>query len=98
MPPHEGCRRRLRLSDYRSSRVRKDGAEKTLLQAIEKQKARIRAKVEHPSHVVMNLFGYKKACYKGLAKNQAPLFSLFGLANLILTMRCKGLPDRVRAS
>ena len=28
--------------------------------------------------------------YKGLAKNQAQLFSLFGLANLLLAMRCEG--------
>tara|TARA_R110001606_G_scaffold290230_1_gene438200 strand:+ start:1012 stop:1128 length:117 start_codon:yes stop_codon:yes gene_type:complete len=28
--------------------------------------------------------------YKGLAKNQAQLFSLFGLVNLVLAMRCEG--------
>ncbi|MGM0914306.1 MAG: IS5 family transposase [Pseudomonadota bacterium] len=67
-----------------------DSLMKTLLLAIEKAKARIRAKVEHPFHVIKNLFGYRKVRYKGLAKNQAQLFSLFGLANLVLSTRCKG--------
>jgi IS5 family transposase len=34
--------------------------------------------------VVKNLFKHKKARYRGLAKNEAQLFSLFGLANLVL--------------
>ncbi|MEZ2745892.1 IS5 family transposase [Halopseudomonas bauzanensis] len=76
----------------------KDGPRKTLLQAIEKEKASIRAKVEHPFHVVKNLFGYKKTRYKGLAKNQAQLFSLFGLANLVLARRCIGRADGISAS
>lgn len=76
----------------------KDGLRKTLLQAIEKEKASIRAKVEHPFHVVKNLFGYKKARYKGLAKNQAQLFSLFGLANLVLATRCTRGAGGVSAS
>jgi len=67
-----------------------DSPMKTLLLAIEKAKASIRAKVEHPFHVIKNLFGYRKVRYKGLAKNQAQLFSLFGLANLMLSTRCKG--------
>lgn len=67
-----------------------DGPLKTLRRAIEKTKASIRAKVEHPFHVIKNLFGYRKARYKGLAKNQAQLFSLFGLANLVLATRCEG--------
>jgi len=70
-----------------------DGPMKTLLLAIEKAKASIRAKVEHPFHVIKNLFGYRKVRYKGLAKNQAQLFSLFGLANLVLATRCEGRVD-----
>jgi len=58
-----------------------------LLERIEHAKASIRAKVEHPFHVVKNLFGHRKTRYKGLAKNTAQLFSLFGLANLILARR-----------
>jgi IS5 family transposase len=55
------------------------------LEAIEHTKARIRAKVEHPFHVVKNLFKHKKTRYRGLAKNAAQLLTLFGLANLMLT-------------
>ena len=51
-----------------------------LLEQVEQLKASIRAKVEHPFHVIKNLFKHKKARYKGLAKNEAQLFSLFGLA------------------
>lgn len=65
-----------------------EGPIKTLRLAIEKTKASIRAKVEHPFHVVKNLFGYRKARYKGLAKNQAQLFTLFALGNLVLAGRC----------
>lgn len=55
-----------------------------LLDQIEQIKASVRAKVEHPFHAVKNLFRHRKARYKGLAKNEAQLFSLFGLANLAI--------------
>ena len=58
-----------------------------LLEKIEHTKASIRAKVEHPFHVVKNLFRRRKARYQGLAKNIAQLLSLFGLANLLLARR-----------
>ena len=70
-----------------------DSPMKTLLLEFEKTKAGIRAKVEHPFHVIKNLFGYRKVRYKGLAKNQAQLFSLFSLANLVLAKRCEGRVD-----
>ncbi|MEB0060391.1 transposase, partial [Variovorax sp. LG9.2] len=58
-----------------------------LAERAEKMKASIRAKVEHPFHVIKNLFGHRKARYKGLAKNTAQLLSLFGLANLVIAKR-----------
>ena len=58
-----------------------------LLDKAEQLKASVRAKVEHPFHVIKNLFRHKKVRYKGLAKNQAQLFSLFGLANLVIAKR-----------
>ena len=64
-----------------------EGEYKELITALEHTKARVRARVEHPFHVVKDLFGHKKARYKGLAKNQAQLFSLFGLGNLVLAKR-----------
>ena len=74
-----------------------DSPMKTLLLEFEKAKASIRAKVEHPFHIIKNLFGYRKVRYKGLAKNQAQLFSLFGLANLVLATRCEGRVDGASA-
>ena len=58
-----------------------------LVEWIEHTKASIRAKVEHPFHVVKNLFRHRKTRYRGLAKNTAQLFSLFGFANLVLARR-----------
>ena len=58
-----------------------------LLEQAEQLKASVRAKVEHPFHVVKNLFCHKKVRYKGLAKNAAQLFSLFALANLVIAKR-----------
>ncbi|MBD3817176.1 MAG: IS5 family transposase, partial [Halothiobacillus sp.] len=54
---------------------------------IEQAKASIRAKVEHPFHVVKNLFRHRKTRYRGLEKNTAQLFTLFGFANLVLARR-----------
>ena len=33
--------------------------------------AQVRAIVEHPFHIIKNLFGYRKVSYRGIAKNQA---------------------------
>jgi IS5 family transposase len=55
-----------------------------LQERIEQVKASLRAKVEHPFHIIKNLFKHRKTRYRGLAKNQAQLFTLFGLANLVL--------------
>ena len=61
-----------------------DGWQKSLAQAYEKLKAQVRAYVEHPFHVVKNIFKYKKTRYKGLAKNDAQLNMLFALSNLYM--------------
>lgn len=69
-----------------------------LLEQYEQAKARIRAKVEHPFHVVKNLFGHRKTRYRGLAKNTAQLFSLFALANLVMARRRLLAPNTRGAS
>ena len=55
-----------------------------ILDELEHAKASIRAKVEHPFHVVKNLFRHRKTRYKGLPKNTAHMFMLFGLGNLVI--------------
>ncbi|EFI18108.1 transposase [Escherichia coli FVEC1302] len=49
---------------------------------IESMKASIRAKVEHPFRIIKRQFGFVKARYKGLLKNDNQLAMLFTLANL----------------
>ena len=65
---------------------------------IEQAKASIRAKVEHPFHVVKNLFRHRKTRYRGLDKNTKQLFTLFGLANLVLARKWLLAPDTQVAS
>lgn len=64
-----------------------------LLERIEQLKASLRSKVEHPFHVVKNLFHHKKTRYRGLDKNTKQLFTLFGLANLLLARKWLLAPD-----
>jgi len=61
-----------------------EGRLKELTQALEKAKAQVRARVEHPFHIIKNLFRHRKTRYRGLAKNTAQLHSLFALANLMI--------------
>ena len=53
-----------------------------LTELVERIKASIRAKVEHPFRVIKRQFGYIKVKYRGLAKNTANLMTLFALSNL----------------
>ena len=64
-----------------------------MMENLEHARASIRAKVEHPFHVVKNLFMHRKTLYKGMSKNNAQMFSLFGLANLLLARRWLGSMD-----
>jgi IS5 family transposase len=49
---------------------------------IDKAKAQVRARVEHPFRVIKRQFGYVKTRFRGLAKNTAQLVTLFALSNL----------------
>jgi IS5 family transposase len=66
-----------------------EGAEKEALQAVEQAKASVRAFVEHPFHIVKNLFRHRKVRYRGLAKNGHQLYTLFGLANVVISARAR---------
>ena len=60
----------------------KNNVANALLDAAEKLKAGVRAKVEHPSRVIKRQFGYFKVRYRGLKKNIQQLITLFALSNL----------------
>lgn len=74
----------------RRSTYRKLGKNSPLYKAkrkIEKAKAQVRAKVEHPFRVIKRQFGYVKVRFRGLAKNTAQLMTLFALSNLWMARR-----------
>ncbi len=54
---------------------------------IERAKAQIRAKVEHPFRVIKRQFSYTRMRFRGLAKNTAQLTTLFALSNLWMARR-----------
>ena len=58
-----------------------------LAEPVERALAQVRAWVEHPFHIVKNLFRHKKLRYRGLAKNTAQLHTLFALANLVIVKK-----------
>ena len=53
-----------------------------LMDKLEKVKASIRSKVEHPFRVIKRQFGHVKVRYRGLKKNTQQLHTLFALSNL----------------
>jgi IS5 family transposase len=61
-----------------------------LIDELEKLKASIRAKVEHPFRVIKRQFGHVLVRYRGLAKNTAQLHTLFALSNLWMVRRQLG--------
>ena len=64
-----------------------EGLVKELTVQLERRKAQVRARAEHPFHILKNLFRHRKTRYRGLAKNTAQLHSLFALANLFIARR-----------
>ena len=72
-----GKRRKLEL----------DNAFDATIDQIERLKASVRAKVEHPFRVIKRQFGFTKVRYRGLAKNTAQITTLFALSNLWMARR-----------
>jgi IS5 family transposase len=58
-----------------------------IAEQIERAKASVRAKVEHPFRVIKRQFGYAKVRYRGLKKNTAQIVTLFALSNLWMARR-----------
>ena len=58
-----------------------------IIDEIERIKASIRAKVEHPFRVIKRQFGFTKVRYRGLMKNTAALVTMFALSNLWMARR-----------
>jgi len=73
--------------------LKEDDPVDILIDELERVKASIRAKVEHPFRVIKRQFGHVKVRYRGLKKNTAQLFTLFALSNLWM-VRGKLLQER----
>ena len=58
-----------------------------VLDAVERMKASVRARVEHPFRVMKRQFGFTKVRYRGITKNTAQLQTLFALSNLWMVRR-----------
>jgi len=58
-----------------------------LTEEIEQLKASMRAIVEHPFRVIKRQFVFTKVRYRGLAKNDNALHTMFALSNLYMTRR-----------
>lgn len=63
-------------------KVLTQSADDRWVETVEKVKAKIRVKVEHPFRVIKQQFGFSKVRYKGLGKNTSQLYMLFALSNI----------------
>jgi len=64
-----------------------DGIAREFERSIERRKASLRSKVEHPFQIVKVVFCYAKTSYRSLSKNLNRLHILFGSANLLMCAR-----------
>jgi IS5 family transposase len=76
-----------KAQDFTNQRYRWSGRIDEAIKAKNRNKSRVRAKVEHAFGVIKNVFGFKKVCYRGLAKNLNRLEATAALANLFMVKR-----------
>ena len=79
---HAGVGWEIVITPGKRKALDKTKASQALTDRIEKIKASIRAKVEHPFRVIKCQFGHRKTRYRGLAKNTSQLLVMFALSNL----------------
>ena len=70
--------------DFTNQRTRRNGIVDEALRARNRNKSRIRSRVEHVFGVVKRLWGFGKVRYRGLAKNATRAFTALALANIYL--------------
>ena len=76
-----------RAKDFTNQRVRRKGEIDEIERAKNRNKSKVRARVEHVFGVVKRLWGFTKVRYRGLAKNATRSFVALGLANIYLARR-----------
>ena len=70
--------------DFTNQRVRRNGEVDEAERSKNRNKSKVRARVEHVFAVVKRLWGFSKVRYRGLAKNATRAFTALALANLYL--------------
>ena len=70
--------------DFTNQRTRRNGVVNEVLKGKNRNKSRIRARVEHVFGVVKRLWGFGKVRYRGLQKNATRAFTALALANIYL--------------
>jgi IS5 family transposase len=70
--------------DFTNQRVRKNAGNEEVQRSKNRNKSKVRARVEHVFAVVKRLWGFSKVRYRGLAKNATRSFVALGLANIYL--------------
>ena len=83
----DGVRWNIAMRPGKRKQLDKTKRVEQLVDQLERIKASIRAKVEHPFRVIKRQFGYVKVRYRGLKKNTAQLHTLFALSNLSMVRR-----------
>jgi transposase, IS5 family len=76
-----------KAKDFTNQRVRRQGLVDEATRAKNRNKSRVRARVEHVFCVVKRLWGFGKVRYRGLAKNATRAFTALALANIYLSRR-----------
>ena len=73
--------------DFTNNKGRRNRPQTEADKATNRTKSQVRAKVEHPFHVLKRVFIFVKVRYRGLAKNANWLFVACGLVNLYMARR-----------
>jgi IS5 family transposase len=71
--------------DFTNQRTRRNGIVDEALKSKNRNKSRIRSRVEHVFGVIKRLWGFAKVRYRGLAKNATRAFTALALANIYLS-------------
>ena len=77
----------VKAKDFTNQRTRRNGVVNETLKSKNRNKSRIRARVEHVFGVVKRLWGFGKVRYRGLQKNATRAFTALALANIYLSRK-----------
>lgn len=74
-----------KAKDFTNQRTKKGGEVDETKRSKNRNKSKIRARVEHVFGVIKRLWGFTKVRYRGLAKNAGRAFTALALANIYLS-------------